>query len=63
MSKYDNLREWKLVKARKVWPCDACGESILPQTEYWSESIAGGVRVIGVKLGKLCQQCYRQRGF
>ena len=62
MSKYDSLRQWKLVKARKVWPCDGCGESILSQTEYWSESIGSGVRVIGLKLGKLCQQCYRQRG-
>ena len=62
MSKYDSLRQWNLVKARKAWSCDGCGESISPQTEYWAESIGGGVSTIGLKLGKLCQRCYRQRG-
>ena len=58
MSKYDSLREWHLVKARKDGRCKNCGQAIPARSEYWAERIGGGVRTMGLSLGKLCERCY-----
>jgi hypothetical protein len=59
MSKYDSLREWHLVKARREWPCDNCGVRIPARADYWAERIGGGVRTRGLELHKLCSSCWQ----
>lgn len=44
--------------ARASHVCNNCEETINPKEQYWAEYLAGGVRVLGLKLGKLCTDCY-----
>jgi len=60
MSKYNNLKYWAEVKARTPHCCEKCGSLIASGEVYYSEKLDGFVHTLRVRLGKLCQQCFKK---
>ncbi|MCI0638263.1 MAG: hypothetical protein L0Y70_04260 [Gemmataceae bacterium] len=62
MSKYNSLREYRLIKARTFHQCDGCERMIQAKEQYWAERLSGGVfRPPGMKFAKLCAACYENK--
>ena len=60
MGKYDKLRYWAEVTARKPHTCQRCGGVIERGDAYWKERIDVVKTSPGLALGELCQRCYQE---
>ena len=62
MSKYEALKEWKLIRARVSRPCDRCEETIEPGSNYYAERLPEKMaKPPSLRLGSVHEECYELR--
>jgi len=61
MSKYNNLKYLKKTKARVDHICENCGKLILPEQEYYRETIDDKF-LHSLHSKSFCSKCYEEHG-